>query len=260
MRLIRFDEGGRARWGRVEGEELIPLGGAPWETGGAQPAGASRPRREAKLLPPVAPSKILGIGRNYRAHAKELGNEVPKEPLVFLKAPSSLVPHHGTVILPTGSERVDFEGELAVVIGKRARGIRKDAWRDVVLGLTVAIDVTARDWQKSDGQWWRAKGSDTFCPLGPAIETEADPANLLLETLVNGVVKQSARTSDMAFDVGTLLEWITASVTLEPGDVILTGTPEGVARLAPGQTVEVRIEKVGSLVVSVATAERTAGR
>lgn len=256
MRLVRYDEGGRARWGRVEGEELIPLGGAPWEEGGARTEGAARPRRDVKLLPPVAPSKILAIGRNYTAHAKELGNDVPKEPLVFMKAPSSLVPHHGTVILPASSERVDFEGELAVVIGKRARGVRKDAWREVVLGLTVAIDVSARDWQKSDGQWWRAKGSDTFCPLGPAIETDADPANLLLETLVDGVVKQSARTSDMVFDVGTLIEWITAAVTLEPGDVILTGTPEGVAPLAAGQTVEVRIEKVGSLVVSVAAETR----
>jgi 2-keto-4-pentenoate hydratase/2-oxohepta-3-ene-1,7-dioic acid hydratase in catechol pathway len=146
---------------------------------------------------------------------------------------------------------VDFEGELALVIGRRARRVPKDAWREFVAGVTCAVDVSARDLQKSDGQWWRAKGFDTFCPLGPALETDVDPGDLLLETLVDGAVKQSARTSAMTFDAGTLVAWASSAMTLEPGDVILTGTPEGVAPLAAGQRVEVRIERVGSLVVTV---------
>lgn len=237
----------------MEGESLVPLAGAPWATGGrAVPAGDPLPRRGVPLLVPCEPAKVLGIGRNYRAHAAELGNEPPKEPMVFLKATSSLLPHKGTVVLPPDAGRVDYEGELALVIGRRARNVPRDAWRDVVFGLTCALDVTARELQKKDGQWWRAKGFDTFCPLGPAIETETDPSDLLLETLVDGETRQRARTSDVIFDVGTLVAWVTAALTLEPGDVILTGTPEGVAPLAAGQSVSVRIERVGELDVTVA--------
>jgi 2-keto-4-pentenoate hydratase/2-oxohepta-3-ene-1,7-dioic acid hydratase in catechol pathway len=253
MRLVRFERGERPVWGVVEGESIVPLEAAPFETGGTpRRAGAPVDRRTAKLLAPSAPSKILCIGRNYRAHAAELGNEVPKEPLVFLKPPSSVIPHGGTIRLPKESTRVDYEGEVALVIGRRARRVPKEAWREVVLGVTCGLDVTARDLQKTDGQWWRAKGFDTFCPLGPAIETEIDPANLVLETFVDGVQKQAGRTSDMIFDVGTLVAWTSAAMTLEPGDVILTGTPEGVGPLAAGQRVEVRISGVGTLAASVA--------
>jgi 2-keto-4-pentenoate hydratase/2-oxohepta-3-ene-1,7-dioic acid hydratase in catechol pathway len=203
-------------------------------------------------LPPTRPGKILAVGRNYREHVAELGHEVPREPMVFLKAPSSLLADNGTVLLPPESERVDYEGELGLVVGKRARRVPPEAWREVVFGLTVAIDVTARDLQKKDGQWWRAKGFDTFCPLGPAIVAGGDPADLLIETFVNGERRQSSRTSKMIFEVGVLVSYLSQAMTLEPGDLILTGTPEGVGRLEPGDRVEVRVEKVGTLSVSVA--------
>jgi 2-keto-4-pentenoate hydratase/2-oxohepta-3-ene-1,7-dioic acid hydratase in catechol pathway len=210
------------------------------------------PRRGAHLLPAAAPTKILCIGRNYRAHAAELGHEVPKEPLVFFKPPSSLLPHGGTIRLPKASARVDYEGELALVIGRRARRVPAESWRDVVFGVTCALDVTARDLQKTDGQWWRAKGFDTFCPLGPAIVTGVDPSTLTLQTFVDGAPRQNGNTGDFIFDVGTLIAWTSAAMTLEPGDVILTGTPEGVGPLAAGQTVEVRISGVGTLSANVA--------
>ena len=251
MRIVRVEKDGAAAWGIAEGESIAPLPGAPWD-GSAARGGAPVDRRNVRLLAPSAPSKILCIGRNYRAHAAELGNEVPEKPLVFLKPPSALLPHHGTVLLPPESSRVDYEGELAVVIGKRARRLSRAGAASAVFGYTVGIDVTARDLQKADGQWWRAKGFDTFCPLGPAIETDVDPSDLLLETLVDGTVKQSGRTSAMVHDVFTLVAWASHAMTLEPGDVLLTGTPEGVAPLAPGQTLEVRIQKVGSLSVRVA--------
>jgi 2-keto-4-pentenoate hydratase/2-oxohepta-3-ene-1,7-dioic acid hydratase in catechol pathway len=257
MKIVRFKTPEGARYGLWEGDVIFPLRAAPWETGGlAQRAGEAIEARSARLLVPVTPSKILGIGRNYRAHAAELGNEPPKEPMVFLKAPSSLLSHRGTVLLPAESSRVDFEGELALVIGRRARHVPRESWRDVVCGITCALDITARDLQKRDGQWWRAKGYDTFCPLGPAVDTEADPADLLLETRVDGRLAQSARTSAMLFDVGTLVAWVSSAVTLEPGDVILTGTPEGVGPLVPGQRIELTIENVGALEISVASASK----
>jgi 2-keto-4-pentenoate hydratase/2-oxohepta-3-ene-1,7-dioic acid hydratase in catechol pathway len=252
MRVVRFAHEGRPVYGLVEGEAIVPLAAAPWETGGEpKRAGAPVERRSAALLVPVVPTKILCIGRNYRAHAAELGNEVPEKPLVFLKPLSSLLPHKGTVLLPPESARVDYEGELTAVIGRRGRRLSREEAARAIFGYTCGLDISARDLQKADGQWWRAKGFDTFCPLGPAIETDVDPSDLLLETLVDGVVKQSGRTSAMVHDVPTLVAWASHAMTLEPGDVILTGTPEGVAPLAPGQTLEVRIGKVGSLSVRV---------
>jgi len=253
MRVVRFAHEGRPVYGLVEGEAIVPLAAAPWETGGEpKRAGAPVDRRSAALLVPVVPTKILCIGRNYRAHAAELGNEVPEKPLVFMKPLSSLLPHKGTVLLPPESSRVDYEGELTVVIGKRGRRLSRDEAERAIFGYTCALDISARDLQKTDGQWWRAKGFDTFCPLGPAVETDVDPADLLLETLVDEKVRQSGRTSEMVFDVPSLVAWASHAMTLEPGDVILTGTPEGVAPLVPGQTVEVRIGGVGTLSVNVA--------
>lgn len=254
MRIVRFETATRPpAYGLVEGDLIVPLADAPWATGGApRPAGDPVPRRDVTLLPPTVATKVLGIGRNYRAHAKELGNEVPVEPLVFLKPPSSLLPHGGTIVLPPESQRVDHEGELALVIGRRARRVPREAWRDVVFGVTASLDVTARDLQKKDGQWWRAKGFDTFCPLGPAIETEIDPSALDLETFVDGERRQAGNTRDMIFDLPTLVAWVSAAMTLEPGDVILTGTPEGVGPLAPGNRVEVVIAGVGRLAANVA--------
>ncbi|MDQ6801714.1 MAG: fumarylacetoacetate hydrolase family protein [Acidobacteriota bacterium] len=193
------------------------------------------------------PSKIVAVGRNYAEHAKELGNEAPSEPIIFLKPPSALLPHEGRIVRPPQSQRVDFEGELAMVIGKRARNVKADRWRDFVRGFTCANDVTARDLQKKDVQFTRGKGFDTFCPLGPHIETDLDPANLSLVTRVNGEIKQNGRTSMMIFPCAFIVEFITGVMTLEPGDVILTGTPSGVGPLQSGDTVEVEIEGIGTL-------------
>jgi 2-keto-4-pentenoate hydratase/2-oxohepta-3-ene-1,7-dioic acid hydratase in catechol pathway len=193
------------------------------------------------------PSKIVAVGRNYAEHAKELGNEAPSEPIIFLKPPSALLPHEGTIVLPPQSQRVDHECELAIVIGKRARNVKADRWRDFVRGFTCANDVTARDLQKKDVQFTRGKSFDTFCPLGPSIETDLDPADLSLVTRVNGVVKQNGRTSKMIFPCAFIVEFISGVMTLEPGDVILTGTPSGVGPLQSGDTVEVEIEGIGTL-------------
>ncbi len=201
----------------------------------------------AELLPPAVPTKIIAIGRNYAEHAKELGNDTPPEPIIFLKPPSALLPPGGTIVRPPQSQRVDYEGELVVVIGKRAHDVKRDRWRDYVLGFTCANDVTARDLQKRDVQFTRAKGFDTFCPIGPCIETEIDPSDLALTTRVNGQIRQKARTSMMIFPCAVLVEFISSVMTLEAGDVILTGTPAGVGPLAAGDNVEVEIEGIGTL-------------
>jgi 2-keto-4-pentenoate hydratase/2-oxohepta-3-ene-1,7-dioic acid hydratase in catechol pathway len=203
----------------------------------------------AELLAPVTPSKIVCVGRNYREHAKELGNEVPAEPLLFFKPPSSLLGHKGTVMMPPQSERVDFEGELALVIGKRASKLAADAdWRSYVRGYAIANDVTARDLQKKDGQWTRAKGFDTFCPVGPVVSDEVDAEKgLTVETRVNGELKQQGSTLDFIFSIPELLRYITAAITLEPGDLLLTGTPAGVGPVKAGDNVEVSIEGLSVL-------------
>jgi 2-keto-4-pentenoate hydratase/2-oxohepta-3-ene-1,7-dioic acid hydratase in catechol pathway len=211
------------------------------------------PLGDALLLPPVTPSKIICVGRNYRDHAKELGNEVPAEPLLFFKPPSSLLNPGGIVRLPAASARVDYEGELALVIGRRVRNFHPDpsahfAWRAVIRGFTLANDVTARDMQKKEAQWTRAKGFDTFCPVGPIVSDELDlEAGLTLETRVNGELRQQGSTLDFIFAIPELLEYITAAMTLEPGDLILTGTPAGVGPLFPGDRVEVAVAELGVL-------------
>ena len=207
------------------------------------------PLSTAELLPPVTPSKIVCVGRNYRDHAKELGNEVPTEPLLFYKPPSSLLKPGGIVPMPAASSRVDFEGELALVIGKRVTKLPEGAdWRAVIRGYTLANDVTARDLQKKDGQWTRAKGFDTFCPVGPFLSDEVDPeAGLNLETRVNGELRQHGSTLDFIFSIPALLSYITAAITLEPGDLILTGTPAGVGPLSPGDRVDISIPGLGVL-------------
>ena len=203
----------------------------------------------ANLLPPVTPSKIVCVGRNYRAHVREMGSEIPTEPLIFLKPPSSLLAPGGVIRMPAVSGRVDFEGELAVVIGRRARNLKPGAnWRDVVRGFTLANDVTARDLQSKDDQWTRAKGFDTFCPIGPFISDELDlDAGLNLETRLNGEVRQHASTLDFIFSLPELLVFITSVFTLEPGDLLLSGTPSGIAPLSPGDRGEVSIPGLGIL-------------
>ncbi len=205
-----------------------------------------------RLTTPIAPTKIVCVGRNYADHAKELGNEAPPEPILFLKPPSAVIAHEATIVRPAISQRVDFEGELAIVIGRTAKHVKSADWQDYVLGFTCANDVTARDLQKKDVQFTRGKGFDTFCPLGPHIETELDVSDLRIATRVNGETRQDGRTSQMIFSCGALIEFITAVMTLVPGDVILTGTPAGVGPLNAGDTVEVEIEGIGVLRNAVA--------
>ena len=196
----------------------------------------------------VVPSKIVAVGRNYRDHAAELGNPVPdEEPLLFLKAPSALVRDGGEIVLPPESARVDYEGELALVIGRKIKGWRAEHGWDAIAGVCCANDVTARDLQKKDGQWARANSFDTFCPIGPEIVPGVDPSDLALETRVNGAVKQSSRTSQMVFSPLFLLSYISRMMTLLPGDLILTGTPAGIGPISPGDVVEVEIERIGVL-------------
>jgi 2-keto-4-pentenoate hydratase/2-oxohepta-3-ene-1,7-dioic acid hydratase in catechol pathway len=205
--------------------------------------------KRLRLLPAVWPSKIVCVGRNYAEHAKELGNDVPSEPLIFLKPPSSLNAHRAAVIYPELSQRVDYEGELGVIIGRRARRIDAAEFRRYIAGYTIANDVTARDLQKKDGQWTRGKGFDTFCPVGPwwAPKEEIELETLRVITRVNGEVRQDAPVTDMLFSVGAVLEYISQFMTLEPGDLLLTGTPPGVGSLNPGDTVAVEIPGLGTL-------------
>ncbi len=198
-------------------------------------------------LSAITPTKIVCVGRNYAEHAKELGNEAPSEPILFLKPPSALLAAGGTIVRPAASNRVDHEGELAIVIGKTAKNVKRSDWREYVLGFTCANDVTARDLQKKDVQFTRGKGFDTFCPVGPHIETELDVSNLRVTTRVNGQIRQDGNTNQMMFDCAFLIEFISGIMTLMSGDLILTGTPAGVGPLESGDTVEVEIEGIGVL-------------
>ncbi|MEM1578324.1 MAG: fumarylacetoacetate hydrolase family protein [Archaeoglobaceae archaeon] len=205
------------------------------------------PLSQVKFLPPVIPTKIVAVGLNYIDHANELGMPVPEEPVIFLKPPSAVIGDSDPIVFPPNSIRVDYEGELAVVMAKRCKKVPKERAEDVILGYTCFNDVTARDLQAKDGQWTRAKSFDTFAPLGPYIAELKDVSNLKIETRVNGEVKQKSTTSNMIFDVFTLVEFISSIMTLEPGDVIATGTPAGIGRLKSGDFVEVEIEKIGVL-------------
>ncbi|HVA38221.1 MAG TPA: fumarylacetoacetate hydrolase family protein [Candidatus Dormibacteraeota bacterium] len=211
--------------------------------------GAAFPRSEATLLAPVVPSKIVCVGRNYAAHAKELGNEVPTKPLLFFKPPSSVIAAGEPIVYPPQSKNVHYEGELAVIVGTRARNVPAARAMEIVRGYTIGNDVTARDLQAPDGQWARAKGMDTFCPLGPVWVDAADLdlSHVRVRTLLNGEVRQDGNTQDFIFTLPVLLEYITAAMTLEPGDVVLTGTPEGVGAMQVGDTVTVVVDGIGEL-------------
>jgi len=210
--------------------------------------------READETYELAPSKILGVGRNYRAHAAEMGADVPAEPLIFLKAPSSLLAPGDRIVRPAGWERVDHEGELGVIIGQRARHVAAERVLDdgTVLGYVCVNDVTVRAMQKQDGQWWRAKGMDTFCPVGPRIVCDLDPSDVRVQTRVDGELRQDGRTSAMIFSVPELIAYISRHMTLEPGDLITTGTPEGVGNMPAGARVTVEVEGIGVLENTVA--------
>lgn len=246
MKICRID-GPVPRMAMLDERGLHRLRDFHWGDPSIVPAGDPMPLDEAKLLAPVTPGKIVAVGRNYAEHAKELGNEVPSEPILFLKPPSSLLAPGGAIEMPAASNRVDFEGELALVIGRRAKNVDAAHWRDYVFGFTCANDVTARDLQKKDVQFTRGKSFDTFCPLGPWIETELDPSDLAIRTRVNGETRQDGRTSQMVFQPAALIAFISSIMTLEPGDVILTGTPSGIGPLADGDRVEVEIDGIGTL-------------
>lgn len=211
------------------------------------PGRALGPLDELSLLPPLMPGKLVCVGRNYAAHAAEHQAAVPDEPMLFLKPPSAVIAHGAPIELPANVGRVDHEAELAVIIGRRARRVRREDALDYVLGYTCANDVSARDYQRKDGQWGRAKGFDTFCPMGPVLATDLDPARLAVRARVNGETRQNGSTADMVFDVPFLIAFVSAVMTLEPGDVILTGTPEGVSPIAPGDVVEIEVEGIGAL-------------
>lgn len=250
MRLVRFRFGDRIATGVVAHDLVRVLEGTFFES--PLPTGEEVPVDDVRLLAPVLPSKVVCLGKNYAAHAAEFGGEVPEEPLIFLKPSTSVSGPGDPIPLLPISHRVDYEGELAVVMGRVARDVRAEDAGRFILGYTCGNDVTLRDLQGKDGQWTRAKGFDGSCPLGPWIETELDPADLHLQTRVNGEVRQSAQTSDMVFGVATIVEFVTRFMTLLPGDVIMTGTPEGVGKLAPGDRVEVEVEGIGVLANPVA--------
>ena len=210
-------------------------------------SGRSWPLADVRLLAPILPSKVVAVGRNYLDHAAELGNAVPDEPIIFLKPSTSVIGPNARILLPPSSARVDFEGELAVVIGRPAREVKAENAASVILGYTVANDVTARDLQRKDVQFTRGKGFNTFCPIGPWIETELDPSDLAISTEVDGATKQDGRTSDMVQTVGSIIEFVSEIMDLLPGDIILTGTPAGVGPLEAGQIVSVTVEGIGTL-------------
>jgi len=245
MRIARVPRGGTPTYAIVDGDTIYELQGSPYE----HPGRGERigDLGSTRLLAPCEPSKVLCIGLNYHAHAAESGQKVPDEPLMFWKPPTSVVGPGDDVVWAPGSKQIDYEAELAVVFKKPAKNVAPGAFREYVLGYTCANDISARDFQRGDGQWSRAKGSDTFCPLGPWIETDLDPSDLRLTGNLNGEVRQNTRTSDLAFNVDQLVAHLTRYFTMLPGDVLLTGTPAGIGPMNPGDEYEVTIEGIGSL-------------
>jgi 2-keto-4-pentenoate hydratase/2-oxohepta-3-ene-1,7-dioic acid hydratase in catechol pathway len=240
MRTLRFIVNGNVKNGRVEGDTIVQLDDAEGKR--------DYPIAGVRLLAPCSPGKVVAVGLNYRDHAKEMGLNIPDEPILFMKPSSSVIGPGDSISMPPQSARVDYEAELAVVIGKTARNVSRQDARKFIAGYTCLNDVTARDLQSKDGQWTRAKSFDTFCPIGPWIDTDVDPTDLKIELYLNGERKQQSRTSNLIFGPWELVEFISAVMTLFPGDVIATGTPSGVGPVKSGDEVEVRIEGIGSLI------------
>lgn len=253
MRICRFALDGDVSFGVIEG----PPGGTPAELvvaavqghpfGPFAFTGARHPLASVRLLAPVLPSKVVCIGKNYADHVAEMGGATPADPVTFLKPSTSVVGPGDAIVLPRNSTRVDHEAELAIVIGRLCRDVPRERAHDVVLGYTAADDVTARDHQQADGQWTRGKSHDTFCPIGPWIETDLDPRDVAVQCRVDGELRQDGRTAALLHDVPAVIEWVTAFMTLLPGDVILTGTPAGVGPLVAGNVVDVVVEGIGTL-------------
>ncbi|GAA3009573.1 fumarylacetoacetate hydrolase family protein [Actinokineospora diospyrosa] len=255
MRIARIAHPEGVAFVTVEGDEGAEVAAEVAEHPFGNPTFTGRkwPLADTRLLAPILPSKVICVGKNYADHAKEMGGEAPANPVIFMKPSTTVIGPGAAIRLPADSSRVDFEGELAVVIGMPCRDVPRAKAKDVVLGYTIANDVTARDQQQADGQWTRAKGHDTFCPLGPWITTGVDPADLALRTSVDGELKQDSTTSLLLHDVPTLIEWVSRVMTLLPGDVILTGTPAGVGPITAGQQVSVTIDGLGTLTNPVVT-------
>lgn len=260
MRIVRFFASGKASYGVFHRGEIRRLRRDPFiqfTTFGRISFidSVSYSLDSVRLLPPCSPSKIVCLGLNYRSHAREMESIMPSVPLIFLKPSTAVIGPNDAIILPLGSKRVDYEGELAVVVGKRAKDVSKGEAAGYILGYTCFNDVSDREAQVADGQWTRAKGYDTFAPIGPWIETDVSPDDLKLETYVNGELRQSAFTSELLFSVPELLSFVSHVMTLLPGDIIATGTPEGVGPLKPGDVVDVKIEKIGTLKNFVVSSE-----
>lgn len=250
MKIVRYETTGGASWGVLDDGVVLAAEGTPF-AGLRATAQEVGPLADVSLLAPVTPRTVLCVGRNYRSHAEEFGNPVPEEPLLFLKPASAVVGPGADVVYPTLSQRVDPEAELVLVIGRTARNVAAaDAWA-VIGGYTCGNDVTARDIQRADGQWTRGKGFDTFCPIGPWVDTEFDPTDVGVSCTVDGERRQDGRTKDLIFPIPFLIEYITRFTTLEPGDVILSGTPEGVRSVEPGNTMTVEVEGLGALTNTV---------
>lgn len=250
MKICHFIYNDATCWGAVEKNLIFPLEGLEGlpEKHGEMRLTESIEIEKVKLLPPTKPSKIVCVGRNYAEHAAELGNEIPKEPLLFLKAPSSLISEGENIIIPEQSAQVEHEGELAVVIGRSCKNLKDtDNSLDYVFGYMCLNDVTARDLQRTDGQFARAKSFDTFCPIGAVIETDLEASDIRLTTKVNGVIKQDGRTSQMIFPIPFLIRYISRQMTLNAGDIIATGTPSGISKMTSGDVCEVEIEGIGIL-------------
>lgn len=244
-RFIRFAAAGVVKYGQVEGDTVLGLADSPLL--GAAPDGSRYALNAVTLLAPLTPGKIICVGRNYREHAAELGNAPPEKPILFWKPPTSLVGPGAGVVYPPETANLHYEGELVAVIGKPCRRVPRSEALQYVFGFTIGNDVTARDIQRADGQWTRGKGMDTFCPLGPAIVTGLDGDNLEIKTLLNGALKQHSHTSKFIFPLAELIEFISHGITLLPGDVIMTGTPEGVGPMQVGDVVRVEVAGIGAL-------------
>ena len=252
MRIAKFQAGDKLAWGLVDGPELVVFRGHPLFQG-YETTGERFALKDITLLPPILPtSKIVCIGKNYADHAAEMGGELPKEPLIFLKPTTSVIGPEEQIVLPKISNQVDHEGELAVVIGQLAKNVSLAEANDYIWGYTIANDVTARDIQNIDGQWTRAKAFDTFCPLGPWIETEFQPDGQILETKVDGELRQRASIDLLIHNIPRIIQHVSEAMTLLPGDVILTGTPAGIGPITSGQVVEISIEGLGLLTNPVA--------
>lgn len=245
MKYVRIERPSGPYWGVIKGEDVLTLSKAPYD--GLDYDGGKYPLSQCKLLAPCEPTKIVCIGKNYAEHAKEMGAEPPGFPVLFLKGPNTLNRPEGAIHAPDFVDRVDYEGELGVVIRRQAKDVKAKDFSDFVLGYTCLIDVTARNVQRHDGQWTRGKSMDGFCPVGPWVVDEIDPAALKLETRLNGKAVQQGNTADFITAIPELIEFITASMTLEPGDVIATGTPAGIGPMIPGDQIEVDIEGIGVL-------------